>query len=162
VAMPQANKSALIRKGDVFRRQLERPADDQRHGNRAGIHHQHMLQAERQQARRRQDLVDRMDFGGCGHGLPPGCGPSGPAQADTRRVPEACPPKTLSPRSCPVARTLLNIGSERATGVPKNQRLNWRSDVALIKNRYGKGRVRVMRIHRTAIVTKSASSVSRR
>jgi hypothetical protein len=30
-----------------------------------------MLQAKRQQSRRRQDLVNRMDFGGCGHGLPP-------------------------------------------------------------------------------------------
>ncbi|MEH2499593.1 hypothetical protein V1294_006072 [Bradyrhizobium sp. AZCC 1678] len=48
--------------GHVFRRQFQCAADNQRHGNRAGIHHQDMLQAERQQSRRRQDLVDWMDF----------------------------------------------------------------------------------------------------
>jgi hypothetical protein len=37
---------------------------DQGDRDRAGIHHQNMLQAERQQARGWQDLVDRMnDFG---------------------------------------------------------------------------------------------------
>jgi len=34
----------------VLRRQLQSPADDQWHGHRAGIHHQDVLQAQRQQA----------------------------------------------------------------------------------------------------------------
>ena len=54
--------------GHVLRRQLQRPADDEGHGDRAGIHDQHMLQPERQQTRNRQDFVDWMDFGA--HGRP--------------------------------------------------------------------------------------------
>ena len=47
--------------GDVFRRQLERAADDQRHGDGAGIHHQHVLKsraapvAEKERVRRRDE-----------------------------------------------------------------------------------------------------------
>jgi hypothetical protein len=48
---------------DVLRRQFQRPTDDQGYGNSAGIHDQHVLQAERQKARGRQDLIDRMQFG---------------------------------------------------------------------------------------------------
>ena len=53
-------------KGDIFRRQLQRAPDNQGHRDRAGIHHQHMLQAQRQQPRDRQDLIDGMDFGSHG------------------------------------------------------------------------------------------------
>src|SRR5271154_5483012 len=70
VASPQANKSALIRKGHVLRRKLERPADNQGNSDRAGIHYQDMLQAERQQAGGRKYLIDGMDFGAHGW-IPP-------------------------------------------------------------------------------------------
>ena len=42
-------------------RELERTADDQRHGDGAGVHHQHVLQAQCREARRRQSFVDRVD-----------------------------------------------------------------------------------------------------
>jgi hypothetical protein len=51
---------------DVFQRQLQRSADDQGDGDRAGIHHQHVLQPQRQQPRERQDFVDRMNLGAHG------------------------------------------------------------------------------------------------
>ena len=45
-------------------RELERPADDQRHRDGAGVHHQHVLQAERAQRRRRRDLIHRVESDG--------------------------------------------------------------------------------------------------
>ena len=47
--------------GDVFRRQFQRPADDQRHRNGAGIHHQHVLERQRQQLDKRKSFIDRMN-----------------------------------------------------------------------------------------------------
>jgi hypothetical protein len=41
---------------------MERAADDQRHGNRIGVHHQDMLEPERKQLGQRQYLIDRMDW----------------------------------------------------------------------------------------------------
>ena len=52
---PAGEQIRADQEGDVFRRQLQRAADDQGNGDRAGVHHQHMLQAERQQPRNRQD-----------------------------------------------------------------------------------------------------------
>ena len=57
VAIPQANRSALIRMAICSRRQLQCPPDDQRHRHGAGIHHQHVLQAEREKARIWQNFV---------------------------------------------------------------------------------------------------------
>src|SRR4029077_10393617 len=54
----------------------------------------------------------------------------------------------ITPDACPMARTLLNIGPHGATIAPQMIRRTGGSHVPLIKNRYGKGRVRVMRIHR--------------
>src|ERR1700726_787777 len=74
-----------------------------------------------------------------------------PYQANTRAVPRAmCSCKTVSWHercSCWAWRCdWLGLGETRAVRIC---RLNWRfSPVPLIKNRYGKGRVRVMRIHR--------------
>jgi hypothetical protein len=51
VASPQANRSALIRKATSSGDSFGAPPDDQGDRDRAGIHDQHMLQAERQQAR---------------------------------------------------------------------------------------------------------------
>ena len=67
--------------GDVLGRELQRPADDQRHRDGAGIHHQHVLEAEGEELGRGQDLVDGVR--GCGHpaglhwllGSPVGAGP---------------------------------------------------------------------------------------
>ena len=61
VAMPQANRSALIRIATSCGERLERAADDQRHGHRTGIHHQHVLKPERDQLGGREHLVDGMD-----------------------------------------------------------------------------------------------------
>src|SRR5262249_44967642 len=52
--------------------ELERTADDQRHRDGARVHHEHVLQAERRQARQRQSLVDGVNggsgaAGGVGH-----------------------------------------------------------------------------------------------
>ena len=42
----------------------QRPADDERHGDRAGVHREHVLQAERGQPAQRRDLVDGVAAGG--------------------------------------------------------------------------------------------------
>ncbi len=81
VAMPATSRSALIRYGEVAGLQLsgldQGAADDQRHRHRAGVHGQHVLQAQRGQSGQGWDLVDRVDgrFGreigarrGVGHG----------------------------------------------------------------------------------------------
>ena len=44
--------------GDVLRRHLEGTAENQRHRNRARIHHQHMLKPQGQQLRYREELID--------------------------------------------------------------------------------------------------------
>src|SRR5438874_8325834 len=55
----------------------------------------------------------------------------------------------FSNKACPMARTLLIIGPDQAKRKPWNSPVEREvSRVPLIKNRYGKGRVRVMRIHR--------------
>jgi hypothetical protein len=59
---PAGEQVGADQEGDVLRRELQRPPDNQRHGHRAGIHHQHMLQPERQQGRDAQHLVDGMDI----------------------------------------------------------------------------------------------------
>ncbi|MHC2267056.1 hypothetical protein ACVILJ_002439 [Bradyrhizobium diazoefficiens] len=59
---PAGEQVGADQEGDVLRRQLQRASDDQRHRDRAGIHHQHMLEPEREQARDRQDFVDGMDL----------------------------------------------------------------------------------------------------
>ena len=51
VATPQQKRSAEISIA-TSRAELERPADDQRHGDRTGVHHEHVLQAEGDEARR--------------------------------------------------------------------------------------------------------------
>ena len=48
-------------KGHIGRFQFQRAADDQRHGNRAGIHHQHMLKAKGKQLGCWQNFIHRMD-----------------------------------------------------------------------------------------------------
>ena len=59
--MPQANRSALISNAICSGGELEGAADDERHGDRAGIHDEDVLEAERdRQCRDRQHLVDRM------------------------------------------------------------------------------------------------------
>ena len=57
VAMPQANRSALIRIAICCGGSLSAPPDDQRHRDGAGVHHQHVLQAEREKARIWQNFV---------------------------------------------------------------------------------------------------------
>jgi hypothetical protein len=59
---PAGEQVGADQEGDILRRQFKRPADDQRHRDRAGIHHQHMLQSQRQKAGYRQALVDGMNF----------------------------------------------------------------------------------------------------
>src|SRR6266436_578753 len=71
VARPQANRSALIRNATSSGGSFNARPDDQGHCDRPGIHHQHVLQAERQKAWRRQYLIDRMDFG-AHEQVPPG------------------------------------------------------------------------------------------
>ena len=56
--MPQTKRSAEIRNATSSGGELQRAADDQRHRDGAGVHHQHVLQAEREELRRRQHLVD--------------------------------------------------------------------------------------------------------
>ena len=41
---------------------MERPADDQRHSDSVGVHHQDMLEPERKQLGQRQYLIDRMNW----------------------------------------------------------------------------------------------------
>ncbi len=48
-------------KGHLRRRQLQGAADDKRHGHRAGIHDQHVLQAQREELGGRQHLVYGMN-----------------------------------------------------------------------------------------------------
>ncbi len=57
---PAGEQIGADKKSDIFGRQLQGPPDDQRHGDRAGIHHQDMLQAEGEQPWIRQKLIDRM------------------------------------------------------------------------------------------------------
>src|SRR6202035_2570867 len=64
---PASEQIRTDQERDLFRCQFQCPADDQGNRHRAGIHHQNMLQTERQQARGWQDLIDRVDLGG--HGL---------------------------------------------------------------------------------------------
>lgn len=45
---------------DLIVRQMQRAAQDQRHGDRIRIHHEHVLEAQSGQLRSRQNLVDRM------------------------------------------------------------------------------------------------------
>jgi hypothetical protein len=53
---------------DLVPRQSQRPAHDQRHRDRTGVHRQHMLQADGGHLRDRRHLVDRVNAGfGC-HG----------------------------------------------------------------------------------------------
>ena len=72
VTMPQAEQVGADQQRHLLGRELERAADDQRHGDGAGIHHQHMLQAERGQARPSgQFFVHRVDGQCVGHGASP-------------------------------------------------------------------------------------------
>lgn len=48
-------------KGHIGRFQFQRAPDDQRHGHRAGIHHQHMLKAKGKQLGCWQNFIHRMD-----------------------------------------------------------------------------------------------------
>jgi hypothetical protein len=110
---PAGEQIRADQEGHVLRRQLQRPPDDQGDGDRAGIHHQDMLQAQRQQAGGWQDLVDRMDFGAHERLPPSRCGPVRLArlfQANTRPVPSTSRPAT----GCPMARTLLIAGPNLA------------------------------------------------
>ena len=50
VTMPQQNKVCRNQEGDLLRIELQRASDDERHGDGAGIHHQHVLHAEREPA----------------------------------------------------------------------------------------------------------------
>ena len=61
VAMPQQNRSAEIRSATCVGAELERAADDQRHRDGAGVHHQHVLQAQGRELAGGQALVDGMD-----------------------------------------------------------------------------------------------------
>ena len=61
--------------GHLVGREVERAADDERHGHRAGIHHQHMLQAQRREAPQGQVFVHGMH--GRGHGNSFCTGPEG-------------------------------------------------------------------------------------
>jgi hypothetical protein len=69
VAMPQANRSALIRIAICSLGQMQRAAQDQRHRDRVRIHDKHMLQAERGQSWQRQNLIDAI--GRAVHRTPP-------------------------------------------------------------------------------------------
>ena len=90
---PAAEEVGGDQEGDVLGRELQRPPDDQRHGDGAGVHDEHVLQAEREQLRRRQHLVDGMD---CGHAGSPVSG----QQFLTRVVPSSRPhPWRVSVRS---------------------------------------------------------------
>ena len=60
VTMPQTNRSAEIRKATSAGSSFSARPDDQRHGDGAGIHHQHMLQAKGEQLWRGENLVHRM------------------------------------------------------------------------------------------------------
>ena len=60
---PAAEQVGRDQQRHLLRRKLQRTPDDQRHGNGAGVHHEHVLEAERRQARRGQAFVHRVD--GC-------------------------------------------------------------------------------------------------
>ena len=49
---------------DLVLRHFQRGAEDQRHGDRVGVHDQHVLQSENEQARRGQDFIDGMGLHG--------------------------------------------------------------------------------------------------
>ncbi len=51
---------------DFLGAQLQGAADDERHGDGAGIHHQHMLQAQGREPAGRKFLVNGMDLGSHG------------------------------------------------------------------------------------------------
>jgi len=44
----------------VLGRKLQRPTDDQGHGNGAGVHDEHVLEAKRGKLRKGQDFIHRM------------------------------------------------------------------------------------------------------
>ena len=117
---PAGEQVGRDQEGDVLRRQFQRPADDQGYRDRAGIHDQHMLQAERQQPRRRQRLVDRMDFAGRGHGWLPLARARRPVQTDTRPVPDACPGRQSRrlPNGTNVAQYWIISGDHRPAKLP--------------------------------------------
>ena len=56
-------------KRHVLGRKLKRAAENKRHGDRAGIHDQHVLQAKCQKLWDRQELIDRVNV--VGHGPTP-------------------------------------------------------------------------------------------
>jgi len=129
----------------VFRRQFQRPADDQGNRDRASIHHQHMLQAERQQARGRQYFVDRMNGGLMRGFLLCGARLARLYRTNTRLMPSSLVSRNRLARwhkRC----SLSGGNGDRKSSSPA--KITGGSCVPLIKNRYGKGRVRVMRIHR--------------
>ena len=127
---------------DFFGRQLQRPADDEGDRDRAGIHHQHVLQPERQQARGWQDLIYRVEFGGHGVFLPAwAC-----CSVITNQYKAHA--KTASSRER-LARwhercSLCQQPDGTKSVLAELEVRACRSSV----NKYGKGRVRVMRIHR--------------
>ena len=69
---PQQNRSAEIRKATSSGGSCSARPMISGHGDGAGVHDEHVLQAEREQLRRRQHLVDGMD--GCGHATVSGVG----------------------------------------------------------------------------------------
>ena len=79
VAMPQANRSALIRKATSSGGNFSARPMIKGTATAPAYITKHMLQAERQQPRRRQDLVDRMDFAAHVR-TSPRCRPSGPSE----------------------------------------------------------------------------------
>ena len=60
VTIPQTKRSAEIRKATSCGFELQHAADDQRHGDGAGIHHQNMLQPEREELGDGKHFIDRM------------------------------------------------------------------------------------------------------
>ena len=105
---PAAEEVGRDQEGDVLGRELQHPADDQRHGDGAGVHDEHVLQAEGEELRCGQHLVDGMR--GCGHaaflqawgwlgpvvagasGAVPSAGPrSGPSGGDGQFFARSCP-----------------------------------------------------------------------
>ena len=60
VAMPGHQQVGADEDRDVVRLQPDRRPDDQRHGDRARVHDEQVLQAEDEQPLRSEDLVDRV------------------------------------------------------------------------------------------------------
>jgi hypothetical protein len=116
---PAGEQIRADQKGHVLRRKFQRPADDQGNGDRTGVYHKDMLQAERQQARGRQYLIDRMDFGAHERFLRGGCRRARQSAGNTRPVPSGLVVRQSLPNGTKVAQYRARPGDKEGPANPQ-------------------------------------------